>query len=230
MPNGSEREKCMKPMPRSPARTADSGCVPDIQIGGCGLWTGFERRSHLRRPDGIVVVEGQQADAVSDADLRGVLRQRGQPHLGRGRDGELIQKVMLDGEGVGEAHLFGDLDLFERLPEAVGHRRRRPPANSDSVRTVSEVVGEAPKDRSGLGAPEPPPATPAPSSKSRAWSRSGPLPSGEGGTAVSLAVPPLFFPSLGIPFGYCWMSVSTPTMLIRPLDTVRVSPPVAQLT
>src|SRR5438093_2179238 len=47
-----------------------------------------------------------------------------------------IQEVMLDGEDVGEA-------------------------NSDSVRTVSEVVGEAPKDRSGLGAPEPPPATPA---------------------------------------------------------------------
>src|SRR5438128_3067778 len=72
-----------------------------------------------------------------------------------------IQKVMLNGEDVGEAHLFGDLDLFERLPEAVGHRRRRPPANSDSVRTVSEVVGEAPKDRACLAAPEPPPATPA---------------------------------------------------------------------
>src|SRR2546429_668886 len=118
----------------------------------------------------------------------------------------------------------------ERLPEAVGHRRRRPPANSDSVRTVSEVVGEARRrtaaawERQNLRPRRPP------SSKSRAWSRSGPLPSGEGGTAVSLAVPPLFFPSLGIAFGYCWMSVSTPTMLIRPLDTVRVSPPVAQLT
>src|SRR5437763_13669921 len=41
MPIGSEIEKCMNPTPRSPAITADSGCVPDIQIGGGGFCTGF---------------------------------------------------------------------------------------------------------------------------------------------------------------------------------------------
>src|SRR5205823_1855261 len=56
------------------------------------------------------------------------------------------------------------------------------------------------------------------------------LPSGGGRDGSVARRPSTLLPEPGNTFGYCWMSVSTPTMLIRPLDTVRVSPPVAQLT
>src|SRR2546425_9847326 len=72
------------------------------------------------------VMKGQQADAVSDADLRGVLRHRGEPHLGCGHYRALVQEGVLDREDVGEADLLGHLHLLERLPEAVGHRRLLP--------------------------------------------------------------------------------------------------------
>ena len=83
IPNGSESEKCMKPMPRSPARIADSGCVPDIQIGGCGFWTGFGRT--LR---GGILKVGESQENSSCVHILGIMR-RASSHCARVRLGSI---------------------------------------------------------------------------------------------------------------------------------------------
>ena len=59
----------MKPMPRSPASTADSGCVPDIHSGGCGCWIGLG--STLRV--GILNV-GESQENSSWVHILGIMR------------------------------------------------------------------------------------------------------------------------------------------------------------
>src|SRR5277367_2025839 len=66
--------------------------------------------------DWVVELEGQQADAVGDADVFGALADGTVKDFGRGAVGVFLEEVMLDFPDIVHADAVGEFNLRERLP------------------------------------------------------------------------------------------------------------------
>src|SRR5205807_297213 len=95
----------------------DGAARPHVQAA---LAEDVEGGRALRHPGRMVEGDGEEHDAVADADAAGVLGHGREEDL-RGRAvGEALQEVVLDAPHVVEADLLGQLHLLDGLPVDVG--------------------------------------------------------------------------------------------------------------
>ena len=74
-----------------------------------------EHRDRLRGAGRWVVVRDDLADPEADPDLLGLRSKGGEKHIGSRAVGVLIEEVMLDGPGVVDTEIIGQLDLLDGL-------------------------------------------------------------------------------------------------------------------
>ncbi len=86
-----------------------------------------EGGGHLGGPDRVVVGEGQQPDAVADADRLGGGGDEREEHLRRRGRREVLEEVVLDRPHRPEADVLGQLHLVDDVPEALGFGARVEP-------------------------------------------------------------------------------------------------------
>jgi hypothetical protein len=100
-----------------------------------------EDGGHLGGAHGMVVREGEEPDAVADAESRRLGGDRAVQHLGRGAVGELGEEVVLDRPEVRESHLLAAHRLGDRLMIGVALAARVPRCGDGNLVEEAEVEG-----------------------------------------------------------------------------------------
>src|SRR5439155_11330665 len=98
-----------------------------------------EQGRHLGGADRVVVGEGQEADAVPDADRLGTRGDRAVQHLGRGAVRELGEEVVLDGPEVREPDLLAQHGLVDHPMVRVALAPRVPRGGDRDLVEEAEV-------------------------------------------------------------------------------------------